>query len=203
VTTLIVPVGRQARPGASFAGPKRHPNAGRQARAYLTEAEIEQLTETARLNHHGHRDAAMIEMVFRHGLRAIELIHLQWNQIDLQSGILNVRRVNHGLASTHRMLADELRALRRVRREQKTKSKFVFTSQLGKPFTQAGLGRMIERTGVKAGFRFKTHPHMLRHACGYALAKKGYDARALQLYLGHRSAQYVERYIPRIAASLT
>jgi type 1 fimbriae regulatory protein FimB/type 1 fimbriae regulatory protein FimE len=202
MTTLIEPAGRRTRPSGSLVVPKRHPDAGRQPRAYLTEAEVEQLTEAARLNHHGHRDATMIEMVFRHGLRAIELIHMQWNQIDLRSGILNVRRVNHGLASTHRMLADELRALRRVRREQKTKSKFVFTSQLGKPFTQAGLARMIERAGVKAGFRFKTHPHMLRHACGYALAKKGYDARALQLYLGHRGAQYVERYIPRFAGRL-
>jgi site-specific recombinase XerD len=100
----------------------------------------------------------------------------------------------HGVPSTHHILGDEVRALRRVLREQKKESKFVFTSQLGKPFTQAGFARMIERAGLKAGFRFKAHPHMLRHGCGYALAAKGYDARAVQLYLGHRGAQYAERY---------
>ena len=96
--------------------------------------------------------------------------------------------------STHRLLSDELRALRRVQLEQETKSKFVFTSQLGKPFTAAGFAKMTERAGVKARLGFKAHPHMLRHACGYALAKKGYDARAIQLYLGHRGAQHAERY---------
>src|SRR6187431_1996883 len=103
--------------------------------------------------------------------------------------------VNNGIPSTHRILSDELRALRRVRHEQQPKSKFVFTSQLGKPFTAAGFAKMIERAGVKAKLGFKAHPHMLRHACGYALAKKGYDARAIQLYLGHRGAQYAQRYM--------
>jgi integrase len=177
--------------------PKPRSNTGWHTRAYLTEAQVEQLVETARLNSHGHRDATMIVMAFRHGLRAAELIDLRWNQIDLRSGILNVRRVNNGLTSTHAIAGDELQALRRVRREQKLKSKFVFTSQLGKPFTQAGFARMIERAGLKAGFQFKPHPHMLRHACGYALAEKGYDERALQLYLGHRGAQYAERYTKR------
>ena len=60
---------------------------------------------------------------------------------------------------------------------------------------------MIERAGFKAGFRFKPHPHMLRHACGYVLAEKGYDARALQLYLGHRGSQYVERYTRGVSSS--
>ena len=41
---------------------------------------------------------------------------------------------------------------------------------------------------------FKAHPHMLRHACGYALANKGHDTRALQAYLGHRNIQHTVRY---------
>jgi len=170
------------------------PRGGWQNAAYLTEAQVRQLIEAARLNRHGHRDATMIVMAFRHGLRAVELIDLRWEQIDFQTGTLKVRRVNNGLTSTHVILDDELRALRRLRREQKPKLKFVFTSQLGERFTQAGFARMIGRAGVKAGLRFKPHPHMLRHACGYALAEKGYDARALQLYLGHRGAQYAARY---------
>jgi site-specific recombinase XerD len=60
--------------------------------------------------------------------------------------------------------------------------------------TTAGFARMVERTGVGAGLAFKAHPHMLRHACGYALANRGHDTRALQAYLGHRNIQHTVRY---------
>ena len=53
---------------------------------------------------------------------------------------------------------------------------------------------MVERAGNESGFGFKTHPHMLRHACGFALAAKGHDTRALQAYLGHRNIQHTVRY---------
>jgi site-specific recombinase XerD len=46
---------------------------------------------------------------------------------------------------------------------------------------------MIERAAAGAGLELKAHPHMLRHACGYALANKGHDTRAIQGWLGHRS----------------
>jgi site-specific recombinase XerD len=51
---------------------------------------------------------------------------------------------------------------------------------------------MVERAGIEAKLSFKAHPHMLRHACGYALANKGHDTRALQAYLGHRNIQHTE-----------
>ena len=66
----------------------------------------------------------------------------------------------------------------------------MFTSERGTPFTTAGFARMVERAGSEAKLGFKTHPHMLRHACGYALANKGHDTRALQAYLGHRNIQH-------------
>ena len=62
------------------------------------------------------------------------------------------------------------------------------------PFTTAGFARMIEGAGIEAKFGFKPHPHMLRHACGYALANRGYDTRALQAYLGHKNIQHTVRY---------
>jgi site-specific recombinase XerD len=46
---------------------------------------------------------------------------------------------------------------------------------------------MIERAAAAAGLDLKAHPYMLRHACGYALANKGRDTRAIQGWLGHRS----------------
>jgi site-specific recombinase XerD len=53
---------------------------------------------------------------------------------------------------------------------------------------------MIARAGVEAKFKFGVHPHMLRHACGYALANKGHDTRTLQAYLGHKNIQHTVRY---------
>ena len=53
---------------------------------------------------------------------------------------------------------------------------------------------MVERAGEAAGLKFKAHPHMLRHACGFELAAKGHDTRALQAYLGHKNIQHTVRY---------
>jgi len=145
-------------------------------------------------NRYGHRDSTMILVGYRHGLRASELTDLRWDQVDFANGTMHVRRVKQGSPSTHPIRGDELRALRRLQREQEPKSPFVFTSERGSPFTTAGFARMLERAGVEAKLGFKAHPHMLRHACGFALANKGHDTRALQAYLGHKNIQHTVRY---------
>ena len=53
---------------------------------------------------------------------------------------------------------------------------------------------MVERAGTEGKLEFKTYLHMLRHPCGYALANKGHDMRALQAYLGHRNIQHTVHY---------
>jgi type 1 fimbriae regulatory protein FimB/type 1 fimbriae regulatory protein FimE len=136
----------------------------------------------------------MILMAYHHGLRVSELTDLRWDQVDFATATLHVRRVKRGTPSTHPIAGGELRRLRRLHREQEPKSPFIFTSERGAPFTTAGFARMIERAGATANFSFKVHPHMLRHACGYALANKGHDARSLQAYLGHRNIQHTVRY---------
>ena len=118
---------------------------------------------------------------------------LRWNQVDSRTASVHVRRAKSGTPTTHPILGDELRTLRRLQREQEPKSPFV-TSERGAPFTTAGFARMIERAGTEAKLGFKAHPHMLRHACGYALANRRHDTRALQAYLGHRNIQHTVRY---------
>jgi integrase len=174
--------------------PRRRANADLRTREYLTEAEVERLMAAAKGNRYGHRDAAMILAAYRHGLRASEIVDLRWDQVDFNSATLHVRRVKQGTPSTHPILGDELRALRRLQREQEPRSPFVFTSERGAPFTTAGFARMVERAGDEAGLVFKAHPHMLRHACGFALANQGHDTRALQAYLGHKNIQHTVRY---------
>jgi integrase len=174
--------------------PTRLPNAELRSREYLTDAEIGRLMKAAANNRWGHRDATMILVCYRHGFRASELVDLRWDQIDYNAGTMAVRRAKKGTPSTHPIRGDEMRALRRLQREQEPKSPFVFTSERGSPFTTAGFARMVERTGVEAKLGFKAHPHMLRHACGFALANKGHDTRALQAYLGHKNIQHTVRY---------
>src|SRR5436853_7341635 len=74
---------------------------------------------------YGHRDATMILIGYRHGLRASELCEMQWSQVELNAGRLHVR---------HPLQGNEIRALRRLQREQEA-SPHVFSSERGGPMT--------------------------------------------------------------------
>ena len=174
--------------------PKRPPNPDLRTREHLTEAEVERLIKSVNRNRHGHRDATMVLVAYRHGLRAAELVDLRWGAGGLQNGQPARPQGQAGHAQQHPILGDELRALRRLQRDQEPKSLFVFTSERGTPFTTAGFARMIDRAATRAKLAIKAHPHMLRHACGYALANRGHDTRALQAYLGHKNIQHTVRY---------
>jgi integrase len=115
--------------------PRRPPNADLRRREYLTEAEVERLMEAAKSNRWGHRDATMLLVAYRHGLRASELVDLRWDQVDFATATLAVRRAKKGTPASHPVVGDELRALRRLQREQEPKSPFVFTSERGAPFS--------------------------------------------------------------------
>ena len=136
----------------------------------------------------------MILVAFRHGLRVSELCDLRWEQIDLDGGNMHIRRVKKGTPSTHPIHGDEMRALRALKREQKTGSEYVFVSERKSPFTCEGFSRLLQRAGKAAGLKLKVHPHVLRHSTGFALANKGVDTRSLQAYLGHKNIQHTVRY---------
>src|SRR5205807_7820629 len=98
-----------------------------------------------------------------------------------------------GTAGVHTRGGTEIRALRRLTREQQ-EARHVFLTERRAPMTTAGFWKMVGRIGDGAEFPFPLHPHMLRHACGYKLANDGQDTRALQAYLGHRNIQNTTRY---------
>jgi integrase len=162
------------------------------AHEYLTAPEIDKLTK-ARTSRYPQRDAAMVLVIYRHGLLAMEACDLEWSQIDVDSATLHMRRAKNGKPATHPIRGDELRALRQLRRDQGAHAKFVFLGERGAPFTTDALNH-IKRLGAKTKIGFPVHVHMLRHACGYALANAGHDTRAIQDYLGHRSIQHTVRY---------
>jgi type 1 fimbriae regulatory protein FimB/type 1 fimbriae regulatory protein FimE len=126
----------------------------------------------------GHRDALMVLLAFRHGLRAGEIRDLRWEQVDFKTANLDVRRLKNGTPSTHPLTGRELRALRRHQRES-LRSPFVFVSERGAPLSAPGFSRMVERAAASARLGIKAHAHMLRHACGYKLANDGHDTRSL------------------------
>jgi site-specific recombinase XerD len=173
--------------------PRRPKNAELRTREHLTPDEVERLIEAAKSNRHGHRDALMVLMAYRHGLRAAEVVDLRWEQVDFKSALLSVRRVKKGTPSSRPLTGRELRELRRHQRED-NRSPFIFVSERGAPLTAPGFSRMIERAAAAAELGIKAHAHMLRHACGYKLANDGHDTRSLQAYLGHRNIQNTTRY---------
>ena len=168
----------------------RQPNAALRTREHLTLGEVEQLIEIASANRQGQCDGLMVLLAFRHGLRAAEVCDLRWEQIDFATATLHVRRIKHGTPASHPLTGREMRALRKHQRETSPRSgAFVFVSERGAPLSAPGFSRMVERAGRAAKLGIKVHAHMLRHACGYALANAGHDTRALQAYLGHRNIQ--------------
>jgi type 1 fimbriae regulatory protein FimB/type 1 fimbriae regulatory protein FimE len=190
---------RLVRPSTDFGAvtskpPRKRPNAEVRSREHLTEGEVERLIKATAQNRQAHRDATMILMTFRHGLRTAEVTRLKWDAVDLDRAELSVVRVKNGKSTTHPLSGKELRWLRRLKREQEPTSAFVFVSERGAPFAPRGFRQMIERLGQAAGFEFPVHAHMLRHACGYKLVNDGHPVRAIQDYMGHRNIQHTVRY---------
>ena len=149
----------------------------------------------AKRNRWGHRDATMVLVAYRHGLRASELADLRWAQVEFATATLHVHRVKHGTPSTHPILGDELRALRRLQREQEPKSPFVFTlSGAGstfqhrwfRPYGRAG-------RGLRPELGFKAHPPHASPRLRLRAGEQGHDTRALQAYLAHRNIQQHRR----------
>lgn len=174
--------------------PVRRANAAYRSREYLSDREVAALMEAAAsVGRHGARDAALILVAYRHGLRVSELVSLRWDQVDLRQGLLHVVRLKHGIPSVHPLRGPELRALRRLQRAYPD-TVYVFVSERKAPLTTDAVRKIVGRAGREAGIKFPVHPHMLRHATGYKLANDGQDTRAIQHYLGHRNIEHTTRY---------
>ncbi len=190
-TAKVIPL-----PQTPFSGmmPRKPKNADARSREYLTDKEVEALIKAARnTGRHGHRDATLILIAYRHGLRVSELVALRWDQVELGQGRLHVVRAKNGTSSSHPLRGPEIRALRRLRRESPD-TPYLFVTERRGPLTASTVRKLVARAGREAGIPFPVHPHMLRHACGFKLANDGHDTRAIQHYLGHKNIQHTVRY---------
>ncbi len=174
--------------------PRKPKNADVRSREHLTPGEVDKMIAAAgKVGRHGHRDKTLVLVMYRHGLRVSELVALRWDQVDLDAGLIHVKRRKNGTPSTHPLGGSEIRALRRLKRDY-PETQYVFVTERKGPMTDATVRKLIARAGQGAGFDFPAHPHMLRHACGFKLANDGQDTRAIQHYLGHKNIQHTVRY---------
>jgi len=163
-------------------------------RQYLTEREVDMLCDAARKRgRYGQRDATMILIAYRHGLRVSELVALRWDQVDLAAGRLQVIRHKGSDDSVQPLSGVAIRALRKLRRDQPTGLRHVFVSERGAPFTTNGFFKILSRAAESIGMG-DVHPHLLRHGTGFKLVNQGVDTRTLAAYLGHRNLANTARY---------
>ena len=167
-------------------------------RKYLSKKEVQALIDASQQQDGSLRDYCMLLMCFIHGLRVSELRFLKVSDIDLSSQRIAIRRLKNGFSTIHPLQPREQLALSQwlIKRTGCLNADlpWLFLSRKGTPFSRQQIHVMMRNYGVQAGIAVPVHPHMLRHACGYALAEEGVDTRLIQDYLGHRNIQHTVLY---------
>jgi type 1 fimbriae regulatory protein FimB len=166
-------------------------------RKHLTVREVERLIEATKGSRNETRDRCLLLLMFRHGLRVSEACGLKLDQVDTESRVLHVARLKRGLSTTQPLRGDELRAISawlKERARMKPTGKTSFVSEQRKPLHRSTVNLALRKYSAAASLPLLAHPHMLRHACGFALADQGADTRLIQDYLGHRNIQHTVKY---------
>ena len=166
-------------------------------RKHLVFVEVEKLIAAVKGSRNAARDRCLLLMMFRHGLRVSEACGLRMAQVDIDSRVLHVERLKKGLSTTHPLRPDELRAIKAwlvERKRLKPEGDAFFVSERRSPLSRKTVWAAICTYGKKAELSVPAHPHMLRHACGFALADQGADTRLIQDFLGHRNIQHTVVY---------
>jgi type 1 fimbriae regulatory protein FimB len=166
-------------------------------RKHLTGREFDHLLAAVKGSRNEARDRCLLLLMFRHGLRVSEACGLKLDQVDTESRVLHVARLKGGLSTTHPLRSDELRAIKAwlaERARMKPEGKSFFVSEQRTPLHRSTVNLALKKYGELAALPLAVHPHMLRHACGFALADQGADTRLIQDYLGHRNIQHTVRY---------
>lgn len=161
-------------------------------RKHLTSLEVDKLLDATRGSRNEARDRCLLLLMFRHGLRVSEACGLLMSQVDTESRVLHVSRLKSGLSTTQPLRADEIKAIKawlKERARMKPETEAFFVSERRGPLNRRTAWLAMRNYGERAGLPLAAHPHMLRHACGFALADQGADTRLIQDYLGHRNIQ--------------
>src|SRR5438132_4339985 len=155
----------------------RNTGAGDSDRKHLTSREVERLIEATK----GGRNEAR---------------RMKLDQVNTESRVLHVGRLKGGLSTTHPLRGDEraVSAWLKERARMKPPCKAFFVSEQRKQLHRSTVNLLMQTYSKAASLPLLAHPHMLRHACGFALADQGADTRLIQDYLGHRNIQHTVKY---------
>lgn len=176
------------------------PTVGDHLPEVLTTAEVDHLEAAIDLSKwEGHRNRAIIEVLFSCGLRVSELVMLRLSQLYLEEGYVRVV----GKGDKERLVPISTKAIKElmlwfddrchmeIRRGEED---FVFLNRRGAHLTRTMILIMIKRLAVEAGITKTVSPHTLRHSFATALLEGGADLRAIQAMLGHESISTTEIY---------
>jgi integrase/recombinase XerD len=176
------------------------PTLGEHLPEVLSTAEVDQLEASIDLSKwEGHRNRAIIEVLFSCGLRVSELVTLRLSNLYLDDGFLRV----NGKGSKERLVPISPKAVKELglwfddRRRMTIKpgeEDYVFLNRRGAHLTRTMILIMIKRQAAEAGITKTISPHTLRHSFATALLEGGADLRAIQAMLGHESIGTTEIY---------
>lgn len=171
---------------------------GKSDRKFLTHHEVMRILTATRAGRYAARDECLFHMCFIHGFRVSELCFLRLSDFDFGELVVYVRRLKHGLSTTHPLTSNEMAPLRRWLMNRAhwrdSGSDWLFLSQKGGHLSRKQVYNLLRNYANQANIIVNVHPHMLRHACGYALANAGADTRLIQDYLGHINIRHTVIY---------
>lgn len=172
----------------------RKDNKSYRSKEFLRPEELAEILQAVSARgRHKHRDYTLLLLMYRHGLRVTEAITLRWDAVSLKGKTIWIERLKGSDSSEHPLKADEVEALTELKRLY-SNSVWLFPSERGTHITSDAVRKILNRASEVGNIDIKLHPHMFRHACGYALANKGYSTRKIQDYLGHRNISHTEKY---------
>lgn len=166
----------------------------------LSAEEVDMLESSIDLSKwEGHRNRAIVEVLFSCGLRVSELVNLKLSDLFLQEQYVRVV----GKGSKERLVPISPRAIkeldywfmdRRVMKIKPGEEDYVFLNRRGAHLTRVMILIMIKQQAEAAGIQKTISPHTLRHSFATALLEGGADLRAIQAMLGHESIGTTEIY---------
>ncbi|MGL4908176.1 MAG: tyrosine-type recombinase/integrase, partial [Bacteroidales bacterium] len=176
------------------------PKIGRTLPDVLSIAEVEKIIDAIDLSEaNGHRNKAMIEMLYSCGLRVSELVNLKVSNIYYEKGFLRVigKGNKERLVPMGRKAIVSLKLYMEKRCTEKIQKNFdniVFLSQRGTKLTTVMVFLIVKKLSQKAGITKNISPHSFRHSFATHLIDGGADLRAVQEMLGHESITTTEIY---------
>lgn len=170
-----------------------------QKRKFLTLHEVSMLLNViSDSGVNSERNHCLILMTFIHGLRATEVLRLRLSDLDLYGKQIQIFRIKNSFSTVHPLISREIQSITNWLRVRRTmvdqENDWLFISRTGQPISRQQFYYILVSASQKADLPLCAHPHMLRHACGYALANNGIDTRLIQDYLGHKNIRHTVRY---------